>query len=158
MLGGGPDDTQRKTCGAYWKTPTVSWDGKVMLCGQDTQQTVKVGEVVDGSLSEAWWTGDRMQQIRKQALREDLTGLIPCRGCHFPYSPHAAAITADEVESWSASQPQIGARWIVLGTRWIVFPAGCHLDRAGCQVGSLPSAGAIQSARDAVMSMTEATR
>ncbi len=96
----GPDDTERRTCGAYWKTPTVSWDGKVMLCAVDTQQTMKVGEVTNGSLSQQWWTGDRLIAIRKQALREDFAGLNLCRGCHFPYSPNAPAMSADELAAW----------------------------------------------------------
>ena len=94
------DETERRTCAAYWKTPTISWDGKVLLCAVDTQQTMKVSEVTNESLSEAWWTGDRLKQIRRQVVREDFAGLNLCRGCNQPYSPNAARITAEELKQW----------------------------------------------------------
>ena len=100
---GGPDDSQRVTCAAYWKTPTISWDGKILLCTVDTQQAVKVGDANGGELTEQWWKGQRMHQIRKQVLREDFAGLNPCRGCNAPYSPNSCRITRDEVESYTAT-------------------------------------------------------
>ncbi len=97
------DEAERRTCAAYWKTPTVSWDGKVMLCSADVQQTMKVAEATDGSLSDAWWKGQRMVQIRKQVLREDFSGLNLCRGCNQPYSPNMAKIGRDEIDAWAQS-------------------------------------------------------
>ena len=100
---GAPDDTARRVCAAYWKTPTVSWDGKVMLCTADVQQTMKVGEATLDSLSESWWKGQRLHQIRKQAVREDFSGLNLCRGCNHPYSPNAAVIDKDEIDRYMAA-------------------------------------------------------
>ena len=94
---GAPDEAEQRTCAAYWKTPTVSWDGKVVLCTTDVQQTMKVGEVTHESLSEAWWRGSRMQRIREQALREDFTGLNLCRGCNVPWSPNMPTMTPAEL-------------------------------------------------------------
>ena len=67
------DDAQRRTCAAYWKTPTISWDGKVVLCTVDTQQTLKIGDAHHDSLTDQWWRSPRMQQVRKQVLREDFS-------------------------------------------------------------------------------------
>jgi MoaA/NifB/PqqE/SkfB family radical SAM enzyme len=100
---GAPDDNERRVCAAYWKTPTVSWDGKVMLCTTDVQQTMKVGEATLDSLSESWWNGQRLHQIRKQAAREDFSGLNLCRGCNQPYSPNAAVIDKDEIDRYMAA-------------------------------------------------------
>jgi radical SAM protein with 4Fe4S-binding SPASM domain len=100
---GAPDDQKRRVCAAYWKTPTVSWDGKVMLCTTDVQQTMKVGEATLDSLSESWWKGQRLHQIRKQAVREDFSGLNLCRGCNQPYSPNAAVIDKDEIDRYMAA-------------------------------------------------------
>jgi radical SAM protein with 4Fe4S-binding SPASM domain len=102
---GAVDETKRRVCAAYWKTPTVSWDGKVMLCTADVQQTMKVGEVTLDSLSESWWKGPRLHQIRKQAVREDFSGLNLCRGCNHPYSPNAATIDKDEIDGYMAAVP-----------------------------------------------------
>jgi MoaA/NifB/PqqE/SkfB family radical SAM enzyme len=94
-----PDERQRRTCAAYWKTPSVSWDGKAMLCTVDVQQTMKAGDVgAGGALSDLWWRSARMQQVRKQALREDFAGLALCRGCHHPYSSNQPGIARNELE------------------------------------------------------------
>jgi MoaA/NifB/PqqE/SkfB family radical SAM enzyme len=100
---GAPDETVRRTCAAAWKTPTVSWDGKLLLCTADVQQQMKVGEVTIDALGEAWWKGQRMQQIRGQIHREDLSGLSLCRGCSRPYSPNVVQIGAAELDAWAAS-------------------------------------------------------
>lgn len=90
-------DDGHRTCAAYWKTPTVSWDGKVVLCTVDTQQTLKVADVHGESLTDAWWRSPRMQEVRRQVLREDFAGLNLCRGCHQPHSPNAVPLRDDEV-------------------------------------------------------------
>ncbi|MEE2829611.1 MAG: radical SAM protein [Myxococcota bacterium] len=95
---GAPDESSRRVCASYWKTPTVSWDGKVLLCPVDVQQNMKVGDVTHDSLSDTWWKGTRLHQIRSQAVKEDFSGLNLCRGCNHPYSPNAATIEADEIE------------------------------------------------------------
>ena len=97
---GAPDDSERRTCAAYWKTPTVSWDGKVMMCSVDAQQTMKAGDVSLDSLTELWWKGQRMQQVRDQVGREDFVGLNLCRGCNHPYSPNSPSMKGEELEAW----------------------------------------------------------
>lgn len=99
----GPDESKRRVCAAYWKTPTISWDGKVMLCTADVQQTMKVGEATLDSLCDSWWRGPRLHQIRKQAVREDFSGLNLCRGCNQPYSPNSVTIDSDEIDRYMAS-------------------------------------------------------
>ncbi len=94
------DDATRATCAAYWKTPTVSWDGKILLCTEDVQQTLKIGDAHNAGLTEQWWLSPRMQQVRKQVLREDYAGLNACRGCNKPYSPNACRIGREELEGW----------------------------------------------------------
>ena len=74
-----------------------------MLCTADVQQTMKVGEATLDSLCDSWWKGQRLQQIRKQAIREDFSGLNLCRGCNQPYSPNAVTIDADETERYLQS-------------------------------------------------------
>ena len=101
-VSGGPDEVQRKTCASYWKTPTISWDGKIVLCTVDTQQAVKVGDANGGGLTELWWQAPRMHQIRKQVMREDFAGLNPCRGCNHPYSPNACGLSREETDAWFA--------------------------------------------------------
>ncbi len=91
------DDTTRRTCGAYWKTPTVSWDGKLLLCTVDTQHTMRIGDLAATPLSELWWASPRIQGIRKQVRREDYVGLAPCRGCTMPYSPQGTCLRPGEL-------------------------------------------------------------
>jgi len=76
----------------------------VMLCTADTQQTMKVAEATEGSISDAWWKGPRMVQIRSQVQREDFSGLNLCRGCNQPYSPNMVKLTAEELDDWKQSE------------------------------------------------------
>jgi len=94
---GAPEDSEHRTCAAYWKTPTVSWDGKLLMCTVDAQQTMKAADVTIEGLSEPWWKGQRMHQIRSQVAREDFSGLSLCRGCHFPYSPNSPQVSDEEM-------------------------------------------------------------
>jgi len=95
-----PDASARRTCAAYWKTPTISWDGKLVLCEVDTQQQIKVGEATLESVSDQWWNGARLHQIRKAAAREDFAGLPLCRTCQHPYSPNAQSISDEEQDAY----------------------------------------------------------
>jgi len=89
-------DDGRRMCASYWKTPTISWDGKVVLCTVDTQQTLKIGDAYNGGLTDQWWRSPSMKQVREQVKREDFAGLSACRGCNKPYSPNAPRIAPEE--------------------------------------------------------------
>ncbi len=71
-----------------------------MMCSVDTQQTMKAGDVSLDSLTELWWKGQRMNQVRAQVGREDFVGLGLCRSCNHPYSPNSPCISGEQLESW----------------------------------------------------------
>ncbi len=96
----GLDPSERRTCAAYWKTPTISWDGKLLLCTVDVQQTLKIGDAHHEALTDLWWRSPRMDGVRKQVLREDFAGLNLCRGCQAPYSPNACRVSREETAGW----------------------------------------------------------
>lgn len=94
------DETAHRTCSAYWKTPTISWDGKVLLCTVDTTHQMKVGEATVDDLGRIWWDNPRLHDIRKQAVREDFFKLNRCRECKAPYSPNCVPIERPEIDGY----------------------------------------------------------
>ncbi len=94
------EDAAKRTCAAYWKSPTISWDGKVLLCTVDTTHSLKVGEATVDDLSRIWWDNPRLHDIRKQAVREDFYKLNRCRECAFPYSPNQERVERDEIDGY----------------------------------------------------------
>lgn len=83
----GLEDLPRR-CKAAAATPTVSWDGKVVLCRWDTQLTNRVGEITSDPMS-AIWADPVLQGHRRTAKGKGVPGLPKCTDCHYPYSPNA---------------------------------------------------------------------
>lgn len=68
-------------CAAYWLTPTITWEGKVLLCPADHQHRVKVGSLDARPLSETWWFSSAMERVRSRGAANDLGALPVCRDC-----------------------------------------------------------------------------
>ncbi len=82
----GEEDRPRR-CPAPARTPTVSWDGKIVLCPRDTQLQNRLGEVTGGGrLSQTWrspaWEADR------RAASAGTPDRALCRGCGWVWSPN----------------------------------------------------------------------
>ena len=82
------DEDRPRRCPAPARTPTVSWDGKVVLCPRDTQLQNRLGEVTGGSrLSTLWrstpWAADRHAAATTGAPDRSL-----CVACGWPWSPN----------------------------------------------------------------------
>ena len=80
-----PDRGPRR-CQAPFRTPTVSWDGKVTLCPWDLQLENRVGEVIDGTFSQTW--RGVMELDRQQAEGAGVPSRALCRDCGQPWSPN----------------------------------------------------------------------
>jgi len=78
-----------RACKAVFATPTVSWDGKVVLCPWDVGLENKVGQVTDDRLSRIWQGDDHVEALRRDSKGRGVPPLGKCRDCHFPYSPNA---------------------------------------------------------------------
>lgn len=86
----GVEDRPRR-CPGVFATPTVSWDGKVVLCPWDIALKNRVGEVTSGSLSEIWQEDPQVLAQRRHAKGAGVPSLEACRDCHYPYSPNYTA-------------------------------------------------------------------
>ncbi|MCB9777102.1 MAG: SPASM domain-containing protein [Alphaproteobacteria bacterium] len=82
----GEEDRPRR-CTAPWTTPTVSWDGKVVLCPRDVRLDQKVGEVTSGRLSELW-RGPALRAARRECDGAGVPDRALCRDCPLPWSPN----------------------------------------------------------------------
>lgn len=86
-------------CASPFKTPTVSWDGKVTLCTQDTALSLRAGEITVEDLVDIWWRKPVPADARKAALGGTLHQRSPCRDCRFPFSPTAPELSEEEVKA-----------------------------------------------------------
>ena len=83
----GREDSPRR-CPGVFATPTVSWDGKVVLCPWDISLKNRMGEVTSGALSEIWLEDQQVLAQRRHAKVAGVPSLEACRDCHYPYSPN----------------------------------------------------------------------
>ncbi len=82
----GEEDRPRR-CPAPARTPTVSWDGKVVLCPRDTQLQNRLGEVTGGGRLSALWRGAGWEADRRAAAA-GVPDRALCRGCGWAWSPN----------------------------------------------------------------------
>ncbi|RME23407.1 MAG: radical SAM protein [Deltaproteobacteria bacterium] len=82
----GEEDRPRR-CVAPWRSPTVSWDGKITLCPRDVRLEQRVGEVTGGRLSEVW-RGPDLEAARRQCEGAGVPDRALCRDCAWPWSPN----------------------------------------------------------------------
>ena len=82
----GEEDRPRR-CRAPWRTPTVSWDGKVTLCPRDVLLDSRIGEVTNGGRLSVLWS-DGTQTDREVAERRGVPDRALCRDCALPWSPN----------------------------------------------------------------------
>lgn len=87
-------------CAAPFKSPTISWDGKVTVCDRDLLLKLRVGEVTTDDLSAIWWRNDPIADLRESVRRRDLHQRIPCRDCRQPFSPNAPLLSDEELERY----------------------------------------------------------
>lgn len=85
-------------CAAPFKTPTVTWDGKVTVCEQDRFLKLRVGEVTTTDLVDIWWRHEGVKELRRAVLRGELHMRMPCRDCRQPFSPNAPELGPGEGE------------------------------------------------------------
>ncbi|MCP4809346.1 MAG: radical SAM protein [Proteobacteria bacterium] len=83
------DESAPRSCTAVEQTPTVSWDGKVVLCPWDTDLSNKIGQITDDRLSRIWTEDEHVASLRRSARGKGVPSCEKCRDCHFPYSPNA---------------------------------------------------------------------
>ncbi len=81
------EETQPRRCRAPSRSPTISWDGKVALCPEDTQLQQIVGDVIEERLS-VTWGGQRVETARGSCASQGTPGLALCRDCPMPWSPN----------------------------------------------------------------------
>lgn len=81
------EEDQPRLCRAPQRSPTVSWDGKLALCPQDTQLQQIVGDVIAEPLSAAW-SGHRAESARRDCASRGTPNLPLCADCPMPWSPN----------------------------------------------------------------------
>lgn len=75
---------QRYACPNLWYHTHIYWDGRIAMCDRDFNLTYDLGNVrnADGSVHVLEnWNGPKMQQLRRQHVRNDLNGVSPCNTC-----------------------------------------------------------------------------
>ena len=83
----GEEDRARR-CPAPSRTPTVSWDGKVVLCPRDVTLQNRLGEVTGGGQLSALWRSAEWAADRSAAATTGAPNRGLCQGCGWPWSPN----------------------------------------------------------------------
>lgn len=83
----GTEDRPR-CCTAPATTPTVSWDGKLVLCPTDVQLHNKVGDVCHERLSVVWRSPEHQALRRRAASGRGVPDRALCADCPSPWSPN----------------------------------------------------------------------
>lgn len=73
-----PTSLKRWPCGHLWLDPAVSYNGKILICCNDSRQEEVIGNYPEDSINKAW-TGARLAEIRKSHLEGRYGGI--CKGC-----------------------------------------------------------------------------
>lgn len=94
------DQGRLPRCAAPFKTPTITWDGKVTVCDQDRFLKLKVGEVTTENLVEVWWKKETSRELRRAVQRGELHQRTPCRDCRQPFSPNAPTLSDEELQRY----------------------------------------------------------
>jgi MoaA/NifB/PqqE/SkfB family radical SAM enzyme len=81
------EESQPRLCRAPDRSPTISWDGKLALCPEDTQLQQIVGDVISQPLSVAW-TDRRYTSARRACASGGTPSLPLCADCPMPWSPN----------------------------------------------------------------------
>ncbi len=69
----------RLPCFYLWETLVILWNGDVLVCCQDLQGNLKVGNVKEKSLIEIW-NSQKMIELRERQLKGDFS-MFPCSQC-----------------------------------------------------------------------------
>ena len=67
-------------CSDLWRRLFVWWDGTVAPCDVDYLTTLKIGSVVDNSIS-GLWNSERYNGLRETHLKQKRCDLSPCNRC-----------------------------------------------------------------------------
>lgn len=88
------------TCSGFWKSPTISSDGRVTVCTRDNTYHLAVGDLKRQSFSEIWMKSPLLNRRRQQVARGDYTELPYCQTCFIPRSVNYTGITEEEVRAF----------------------------------------------------------
>jgi radical SAM protein with 4Fe4S-binding SPASM domain len=97
------ESANHSICAGFWKSPVISWDGKVTTCTRDSQLHNQVGRLQDTAFSELWWN-ETMRRRRRMVSVGDYSDMKVCSSCFIPKSLNYTGITVDEVKSWEAAK------------------------------------------------------
>lgn len=89
--------TNLATCSGFWKSPTVSSDGRVTVCTRDNTYHLVVGDLKRRSFSEIWTRSPLLARRRQQVARGDYSELPYCQTCFIPRSVNYTGIVPAEV-------------------------------------------------------------
>lgn len=83
-------------CSGFWKSPVVSWDGRLTVCTRDNTLEHGLGSLRDQSFTSMWW-GEQQRRRRRQVAQGDYTGLDLCSTCFIPRSLNHTELSASEI-------------------------------------------------------------
>ncbi len=86
-------------CSGFFKSPTISSDGKVTVCTRDNTYHLVVGDLKRESFSSIWTGSPLLNRRRQQVAQGDYRELPYCQTCFIPRSVNYTGITEKEIGS-----------------------------------------------------------
>ena len=84
-------------CSGFFKSPTISSDGRVTMCTRDNSYHLVVGSLKEESFSKIWLESPLLNRRRQRVSKGDYSELPYCETCFIPHSVNYSGISADEV-------------------------------------------------------------
>jgi len=72
---------KRKPCALIWQKMVVDWNGDVVLCCDDWNHSIILGNLKDQTIEEIW-RGDKLKKIRKVHIDGNFKKIPLCSGCN----------------------------------------------------------------------------
>ena len=79
-------------CSGFFKSPTISSDGRVTVCTRDNSYHLVVGSLKEQSFSRIWLGSAVLNRRRQQVARGDYGELPYCQTCFIPHSVNYSGI------------------------------------------------------------------
>lgn len=87
-------------CSGFFKSPTISSDGRITMCTRDNSYHLVVGSLKDESFSKIWLENPLLNRRRQRVAKGDYSELPYCQTCFIPHSVNYSGITEGEIASF----------------------------------------------------------
>ena len=87
-------------CSGFFKSPTISSDGRITMCTRDNSYHLVVGSLKEESFSKIWLESPLLNRRRQRVAKGDYSELPYCQTCFIPHSVNYSGINDEEIATF----------------------------------------------------------